>query len=251
MGIILSAGEGPASRAYRRRVWVVAVVGLAAVLMGVLAQFSQASAPAGLPAEPAVVGAAHDGVVRKAALTLPATPSRDAADPMALGRVDAPVLMVEYADFNCGYCIRFARETEADLLRKYVDTGVVRFEFRNFAIRGDGSIALARAAWAAGQQGRFWPFHDEVYQRGTTDPTAAARAAGVPDLARFAADMDGAAASAAVDRDAADAQNAGAEMTPTFVINGKKLVGALPKEQFYEEIDSAARLARSGARLPY
>ncbi|MFK4596736.1 hypothetical protein RKD30_003403 [Streptomyces pristinaespiralis] len=48
---------------------------------------------------------------------------REAADPLAVGRADAPVVMIEYADFQCGYCGKFARDTEPELIKKYVDRG--------------------------------------------------------------------------------------------------------------------------------
>ncbi|MDI2129756.1 DsbA family protein [Yinghuangia seranimata] len=256
MRIILGAGDGPTSPAYRRRVGAVAVAGLLAVALGAVAQFTQAtSVPmAPVPADGAVVSSDHD-VTRPVGLTA-ASVSRTEGDPMARGRVDAPVLMIEYADFNCGYCVRFSRETEPELLRRYIDTGVVRFEFRNYPIRGGNSSDLAQAAWAAGRQGRFWEFHDEIYVNGTrTDgPEGAlevARAAGVPDLERFQEDWHSGEARAAVDRDVRAGRDAGAEMTPTFTVNGKVMVGALPMEDFSAEIDRAARTARTGLRHPY
>lgn len=266
MRMILGAGEGPTSRAYRRRVIAMAAVGLLAVMMGILAQFTQAgSAPAGgtAPTEtPTVPADAHTGrdAIPVAMYATPFVrtpdtgPTRPFAvateDPMALGRADALVVMIEYADFQCGYSARFARETAPEIVTRYVDAGVVRLEFRNFPVRGEGSENLARAAWAAAQQGRFWEFHDAAYgstMRDKADDDAAlgyARTAGVPDLDRFAADMASPSARDAVNRSVAEGVAVGAEMTPTFLLNGKKLVGALPNQTFFDEIDAAAQEAR-------
>ncbi len=72
-------------------------------------------------------------------------------------------MLIEYSDFQCPYCGRFARETKPVLLRDFVERGVLRIEWRNYPIFGEESERAARAAWAAGRQGRFWQFHDLVY----------------------------------------------------------------------------------------
>src|SRR5690625_4438061 len=57
-----------------------------------------------------------------------------ASGTMALGRDDAPITVVEYSDFQCPYCGIFARDIQPQLIEEYVDTGLVRFEWRNFPI---------------------------------------------------------------------------------------------------------------------
>lgn len=66
---------------------------------------------------------------------------RGVGDPLAVGRADAPVVMVEYADFKCGYCGKFARDSEPALIKKYVEDGTLRIEWRNFPIFGNQSEA--------------------------------------------------------------------------------------------------------------
>ncbi|GGT37392.1 hypothetical protein GCM10010271_46780 [Streptomyces kurssanovii] len=88
---------------------------------------------------------------------------RDAADPLAVGSADAPVVLIEYSDFQCPFCGRFASESKPDLVRDYVDKGILRIEWRNFPVFGAESDHAGRAGWAAGQQNRFWQFHDEAY----------------------------------------------------------------------------------------
>ncbi|MFJ8769084.1 DsbA family protein [Streptomyces clavifer] len=172
---------------------------------------------------------------------------RDPGDKLALGRADAPVVLIEYADFTCGYCGTFARETEPELIEKYVDDGTLRIEWRNFPIFGKESEAAARASWAAGQQDRFWAFHRAAYAEGGKGKgfgadrlRALARQAGVKDLDRFVRDTDGAAAAEAVAEDQEQAYGIGATSTPSFLINGRPVAGAQPTAVFTRAIEAAA-----------
>ncbi|MCQ6556016.1 thioredoxin domain-containing protein [Streptomyces sp. C10-9-1] len=176
---------------------------------------------------------------------------RDADDPLAVGRHDAPVVLVEYADFQCGYCGVFARDTEPELVRRYVEDGTLRIEFRNFPIFGEESEAAARAAWAAGRQGRFWEFHAAAYAEDaagegfTADRLRAlAEEAGVADLDRFARDMHGDRARGAVARDRAEGYKLGVASTPSFLVNGYPVSGAQPLAVFADEVEEAARAAK-------
>ncbi|WP_327125771.1 thioredoxin domain-containing protein [Streptomyces sp. NBC_01727] len=172
---------------------------------------------------------------------------RDPGDKLAQGRADAPVVLIEFADFRCGYCGKFARDTESALVKKYVGNGTLRIEWRNFPIFGAESEAAARAAWAAGQQGRFWQFHAAAYAEGAKEKgfgkarlRTLARQAGVADLDRFARDADSAAASAAVSKDQEQGYGIGATSTPSFLINGRPIAGAQSTEVFTQAIDAAA-----------
>ncbi|MFE1908408.1 DsbA family protein [Streptomyces gardneri] len=228
---------------------IVSGVAAAAVLLGVVSY--TATAPS--------TGGARGACARAAVSAPPAAGGypprgayarRDAADKLALGRADAPVVLIEYADFKCGYCGKFARDTEPVLVKKYVDEGVLRIEWRNFPIFGEESEAVARASWAAGQQGRFWEFHRAAYAEGAKEKgfgkdrlAALAKEAGVPDAARFAKDTDGAAARAAVKKDQEQGYALGATSTPSFLVNGRPIAGAQPLETFTEAIDAAAKSA--------
>ncbi|MEE1754147.1 DsbA family protein [Streptomyces sp. SP18CS02] len=183
---------------------------------------------------------------------------RDAGDPLAVGRADAPVVLIEYADFKCGYCAKFARDTEPALIEKYVDEGTLRIEWRNFPIFGEESEAAARASWAAGRQGRFWQFHKAAYAQGAKEKgfgkerlTELAREAGVADLGRFTRDSDSDAARQAVREDQEQGYSLGATSTPSFLINGRPIAGAQPMETFTSAIDAAAgakAAAKNGTR---
>ncbi|MFH8932149.1 DsbA family protein [Streptomyces pristinaespiralis] len=180
---------------------------------------------------------------------------REAADPLAVGRADAPVVMIEYADFQCGYCGKFARDTEPELIEKYVEDGTLRIEWRNFPIFGEESEAAARAAWAAGRQGRFWEFHAAAYAEGAKEKgfgedrlQALAREAGVADPGRFAEDLDSDAARQAVRKDQEEAYGLGATSTPSFLINGRPIAGAQPMETFTEAVEAAKQAAEGNGR---
>ncbi|MFJ2743233.1 DsbA family protein [Streptomyces sp. NPDC087440] len=177
---------------------------------------------------------------------------RTEGDPLAQGKADAPVVMVEYADFKCGFCGKFARDTEPELVKKYVDNGTLRIEWRNYPILSDESDAAARASWAAGQQGRFWQFHAAAYAKdakekgfGEEQLKTLAREAGVKDLDKFAADAASEEAKTSVRKDKEEAYALRATATPSFLINGRPISGAQPDEVFEQAIESAAESAKS------
>ncbi|MEU4068067.1 thioredoxin domain-containing protein [Streptomyces wedmorensis] len=232
-----------------RPVLIVSAVAAAAVLLGVVSYTATKPSSPGAAGSSSVADVSADpsaGVYPH----LEAYARRDAADKLALGRADAPVVLVEYADFKCGYCGKFARDTEPVLVRKYVENGTLRIEWRNFPIFGEESEAVARASWAAGQQGRFWEFHKAAYAEGAKEKgfgkdrlAALAREAGVPDAARFAKDSESQAAREAVRKDQEQGYELGATSTPSFLVNGRPIAGAQPLETFTEAIEAAAKAA--------
>ncbi|WP_031028300.1 DsbA family protein [Streptomyces albus] len=176
---------------------------------------------------------------------------RDADDPFARGDADAPVVMIEYADFGCSFCGKFARDTEPKLVDKYVKKGVLRIEWRNFPVFGAGSERAALAGWAAGEQGRFWQFYEAVYadkgneKNSFTDAHLheIAREAGVKDLDRFDRDRASKAAEKLLDKDRTEAYGLGAAATPAFLVNGRPIAGAQPDKVFTDTIEQAAAAA--------
>ncbi|MEV0024631.1 thioredoxin domain-containing protein [Streptomyces atroolivaceus] len=220
------------------------VVVLAAGLLGFVSY--RATAPDGPgPGTPAAVtSTGPDSDVHR---ELAGLARRDADDKLALGRTDAPVVLIEYADFQCGYCGKFARDTEPELIKRYVDDGTLRIEWRNFPIFGEASEAAARASWAAGRQDRFWAFHRAAYAEDAKEKgfgrerlRALAQQAGVKDLDRFTRDTDSAAAVEAVRVDREQAYGIGATSTPSFLINGRPVAGAQPMAVFTQAIEAAA-----------
>jgi protein-disulfide isomerase len=80
------------------------------------------------------------------------------------GSADAPVTVVEYADFQCPGCAAFATQLEAQFTRDYIDTGKVRFVYHDFPLsQHQNAIPAAEVARCAGAQNAFWPMHDLLY----------------------------------------------------------------------------------------
>jgi protein-disulfide isomerase len=155
------------------------------------------------------------------------------------GNPAAPVMIVEFSDFQCPYCRRVQATLNA-LLEKY--PGQVAVSFRDYPVRELHPQAhlAAEAARCAGAQGKFWEFHDELFLPSAPFGRAAMSAAAEKlalDLAAFDACVDGGAFRQAVLADFAAGNRAGVSGTPAFFINGVFLGGALPQADFERVID--------------
>ncbi len=172
------------------------------------------------------------------------------ADAPTLGRADAPVTIVEFSDYQCPFCQRFFATTLAELKKEYVETGKVRYVFRDFPLEMHAQARkAAEAAHCAGEQGKYWEMHDVLFQnqRALTPPQLAdhARLVGL-DGATFDACLSSGRHAARVDRGLADGAAAGVQGTPGFVIGkttsgdvveGTPIRGAQPLERFRQIID--------------
>ena len=85
------------------------------------------------------------------------------------GKQDAPVTMVEYSDFQCPFCERFFKDTLPQLQKQYIDTGKVKFIYKQFPVESvhPNSPAASLASECANEQGKFWPFHDALFANRT------------------------------------------------------------------------------------
>lgn len=81
----------------------------------------------------------------------------------SIGLEDAPVVVVEYGDFQCPFCKQFVTTVSPQIKQDFVDTGQVRFVFRHLAFIGPESLRAAEAAECANAQGRFWDYHDKLF----------------------------------------------------------------------------------------
>jgi protein-disulfide isomerase len=177
-----------------------------------------------------------------------AIPRREAKDPMAMGDVDAPVVMVNYSEFQCPFCGKFARDTEPELVKRFVEDGTLRIEWRDFPYLGPESTTAAHAGRAAALQGEFWAFHDAMYAdqqppnsgRLTEDHLVGVAEAIGLDPERFRKDMESPAVAKAVSRDFQEGQSIGVTGTPAFLVNGQPIMGAQPTEVFVQAIEDAA-----------
>lgn len=133
---------------------------------------------------------------------------------------------------------------EPKIKKAYVDTGKVKFEFRHFPYIGEDSRRGALAANCAAEQSKFWPFHERLYaeQGRATLQTAAlishAEAVGL-DKAAFSACLEEKSKALKVEADFKAARDQGITGTPTFLVNGEKVIGGRSYEQMVEIIEAA------------
>ncbi|QNL18583.1 DsbA family protein [Hyphobacterium sp. CCMP332] len=151
----------------------------------------------------------------------------DARDP-SIGPDDAPIVIVEFMDYKCGYC-RIASEWVAEARQAYGDQ--IRFVFKEYPILGEESRVAARAALAALRQGEdvYWRFHTAMVQSSGPLPQGRienfARLAGV-NVPQMLEDMDDPAIQQHIEQVYALGRAIGAEGTPFFIINGRAVPGA-------------------------
>jgi protein-disulfide isomerase len=171
-------------------------------------------------------------------------------DDVVLGREDAPVEFIEYGDYQCPFCARFFKETEPLIRKNYVETGKVKLTFRNLAFLGPESVAAAEAAACAKEQGKFWQYHEALYNaesadgeehNGNLNRNLFVELAGRLGLdgGKFASCIDAKKYSTKIEEDNRTAATAGVRSTPTAFVNGKMVVGALPYAEFEKAIEAA------------
>jgi protein-disulfide isomerase len=138
------------------------------------------------------------------------------------------------------------------LIERYVEDGTLRFEWRDFAYLGQESRTAAQAARAAQYQGKFWEYHDALYQNqgsingGTfSDEKLIELARGQVglDTESFESDLTSGRFEPVVQRDLQEAQDAGIQGTPSFTVNEQRLVGPQPLEAFEQAIEEELQKA--------
>jgi protein-disulfide isomerase len=157
----------------------------------------------------------------------------------SIGPDDAPVTIVEFSDYQCPYCEAWYQQTFEQLMSNY--PGQIRFVYRDLPLpMHPEAIPAAEAADCAGEQNAYWEFHDALfsgqYTLGRTAYEQYAADLGL-DIAAFTACLDDHRYQAKVEANGADAAGLGLNATPSFVINGRILVGAHPFADFKAIID--------------
>ena len=177
-------------------------------------------------------------------------------DGMTLGAPDAPVTIIEFADFQCTFCQSAYNTTEEPLIEQYVDSGKIKYTYQLVAFLGSDSALAAEAGYCAADQNFFWEFHDIVFasinfSSGNTGGYSEDR------LINFAGKVNGLNVDsftqclagdenlAAIDEAASLANSFGITGTPGFVINGTVLSGVQPLSVLQQVIEEA--LAAAGA----
>ncbi|MCA9464146.1 MAG: DsbA family protein [Nitrospira sp.] len=176
-------------------------------------------------------------------------------DDVVRGDPKAPITILEYSDFTCGFCEKFFHETFPQLLSQYIETGKVRFVYRDFP-RSPGGPALhsSQAARCAGQQDAYWPMHDRLFNSGgqlSMDQLKGyAKELGLKGD-QFAQCMDNNEFVTDIFKDRMEGGSLGIRGTPAFVLfptnvpdnpNLILIPGAFPFETFKEQIDKLLNL---------
>ncbi len=163
-------------------------------------------------------------------------------DDAVLGDENAPVTIVEFSEFECPFCAKFYDGAYQQIKEKYVETGKVKIIFRDFPLSFHANAQkAAEATECAEEQGKFWEMHDTLFENQAS--------IAVDDLKKYAVDLglDAEAFNACLDsgkyaeeieKDMNDGAALGVSGTPGFFINGIKLSGAQPFENFEAIIES-------------
>ncbi|MEB2344163.1 MAG: thioredoxin domain-containing protein [Deltaproteobacteria bacterium] len=157
----------------------------------------------------------------------------------ARGDAQAPVTIVEFSDFQCPYC-RSMREPMEALFEEY--PGKLRLVYRHFPLSSHAeAMPAAQASMCANEQGRFWPYHDLLFehQDALSDEKLRELAGAVGlDLAAFETCLASERYRALVEADLAAGRDAGVQGTPAYFVNGKPVFGAEPIDVFRRLIES-------------
>ena len=197
--------------------------------------------------KPSTQGNEFDDIFKK--LTRPVVQNAS-----ALGSNTANITIVEFGDYKCQYCARFHRETKSQLIDNFVDTGQVKFMFKDFVVNDrpldKQSTLAARASYCAADQGKYWQYHDEVYDNSKGEDVGwvtkeilnrFALNVQVPDLMKFSECVDSQKYNDVVAQNNELARSLGVSATPTFLIikQGRQpegIEGAQPYNSFQEVI---------------
>ncbi len=171
---------------------------------------------------------------------------REPNDPMAIGDVDAPVALVVYSDYQCSFCARWSNTSQDELIKKYVDSGDLRIEWRDIDMFGPGAIKGAKGAYAAAQQGKYRTFHDALFAGGGIRSEAEMSTEALVELAQelaldaeqFEIDLRSDETAAGVQENVEESRELRILATPSFLINGIPISGALPTDIFSLIIDN-------------
>ncbi len=169
-------------------------------------------------------------------LLAPPAADVDASDSNIRGLKDAPVTLVEFADFQCPYCAKM-NPLLAELQKEYGDKLAVVFKDFPLPMHKDAEKA-AEAARCAGDQGKYWEYHDLLFSSHQTDITSLKSHAGELklDQAKFDTCLDSGAEAAAVKKDLQEGQRLGLTATPSFFVNGHFFNGSVDAKTIHEII---------------
>jgi protein-disulfide isomerase len=241
---VKTARESSRPKAFFWALGLIALVGIAA--LGYVA-----SKPKSIPAD-----------VREVADTTNVGPAQG----YLIGKVDAPVKILEYADFECPSCGGFATVTEPDVRTRIIEPGLANLTYYDFPLtQHRNTLAASNAAACADEQGKFWPMHDRIFQgqdswngEATDAPKpffkSYAGAIGL-DVAKWESCYDARKYQKRISANLADGMRRGVYSTPTFIIGNKLYPGMRNYDEMKKLVDSIAKttapaIATAGSAAP-
>lgn len=164
-----------------------------------------------------------------------------------LGDTNTKVEIVVFADFQCPYCGKFQQAVYPEIKKDYIDTGKASLVYQDFTFLGEESDISAQAAKCAGEQGKFWEYHDYLFSHQKGENQGAFSLKNQKTFAKtlklktadFNACLDSGKFASAVESETAAGRDIGVTGTPTILVNGKIYVGALPYATFKQAIEEA------------
>ncbi|MEO9319564.1 MAG: thioredoxin domain-containing protein [Nitrososphaera sp.] len=231
------------------------MVGVAGVVIAIVA-FAALSQGAGSTKPSASSESTNPAAIIQQILT-PTTPNAYALQTRTTSG-DPKVTIVEFGDYQCNSCGIFHKNTQDQVISDLVNTGKAKFMFKDFNINDYvykptmGSTMASEAAYCAGDQGKFWAYHDQLYNIQKPEGTEwisesllkqVASDVGVQNIDQFTSCLDSQKYISAVQTNHSLADQLGLDATPTFVVlaDGKqpvKLVGAQPYSSFESVVNS-------------
>src|SRR6202521_5060402 len=183
-----------------------------------------------------------------------------------IGKVDAPVKILEFADFECPSCAGFATVTEPDVRTRIIEPGLANLTYYDFPLtQHRNTLAASNAAACADEQGKFWPMHDRIYAaqdewngEATESPKPFLKryASGVGvDIAKWESCYDARKYQPRINANLADGLRRGVNSTPSFVIGTKLYRGMGSYDEMKKLVDSVGKtapppVAAGGAAAP-
>lgn len=180
--------------------------------------------------------------------------------PYVMGNPKAPVVIEEFADFECPVCGSYATVTEPDVRKRVIDPGLAYYKYYDFPLPMHHNTQTAsNAAACADEQGKFWEMHDQLFAgqdswglnpdgatQVTDNPTSVfsgyAKAIGL-NTAQFDQCLATKKYQSRVNANAADGFRRNVNQTPTFFVNGKMFAGSIPYDALKKAVDDAAAVA--------
>jgi protein-disulfide isomerase len=204
------------------------------------------------------VGASKDPTTAAAAAAQPSTDALPPSGPSGpvnvgvgnfpvRGNANAKVTVIEFADFRCPFCEEWFQTIEPNLIKDYVNTGKVKYDWRNYAFLGPASVLASNAGECANEQNQFWAFHDYMYKHQpdesdtsmyTVDNLSQIAGNLGMDQSQFQSCLTAKKYNNLVTKDMTEGAAAGVSGTPTTFINGIAIVGAVPYAQIKAAIDN-------------